>query len=202
MTTLNLNSHVLIWAYSNGFFPMPHPESQEIQWFRPDPRAIIPLDGFHCSRSLRRRINKGGYQVAFDCDFAGVISGCADREDTWINGEFKRAYTELHKLGVAHSVEIYHEDLLTGGVYGLALGGAFFAESKFHRKTDASKLALYHLVEHLNKQGFRLLEVQFLIPHLASLGAIEIDSESYQERLKEAIRLDTSFSCAAASRAT
>ncbi len=193
MGVTTLNPHTLIWAYTSGFFPMPDPVTQEILWFRPDPRAIIPLDRFHCSRSLRRKINKSQYEVTINRAFAEVMEGCADRKDTWINGSFIAAYTDLHSMGVAHSLEIWQEGELAGGVYGVALGAAFFAESKFHRKTDASKLALYHLVELLKSSGFILLEVQFLIPHLKSLGAIEIPAAEYQTLLDTALKIKVRF---------
>lgn len=172
---------------------MPNPENDEIMWFSPDPRAIIPLDGFHCSRSLKRRINKKNYTIRINQDFEGVMAGCASREETWINQEFKRAYMELHQLGLAHSLEITRDNRLIGGVYGVAIGGAFFAESKFHRETDASKIALYHLVEHLNAKGFILLEVQFLIPHLKTLGAVEIPAMEYDHILKQATAMKIRF---------
>lgn len=193
MTTDKLDSHTLIWAYSHGYFPMPDPETQNILWYRPDPRAIIPLDGFHCSRSLRRRIHRKDYQVTFDQCFTAVMQGCANRSETWINGEFFRAYGELHLLGVAHSVEVWLDQELVGGVYGVALAGAFFAESKFHSRTDASKIALFFLVEHLNQNGFGLLEVQFLTPHLSRLGALEIPSSEYLDRLAEALAMEARF---------
>ncbi len=189
-----LNTQILLVAYANGFFPMPHPQSHEICWFNPDPRAIIPLDGFHVSRSLRRTLRKGSFQSSIDRDFVGVVEGCAQRRETWINDEVKRAYTQLHHDGYAHSLEVWLDDQLVGGVYGVAIGAAFFAESKFHRVTDASKAALYYLVNHLRRVGFQLLEVQFLIPHLASLGAIEISAKDYHERLHRALPIECNFS--------
>lgn len=189
MAVKTLNSHTLIWAYQNGFFPMPDPDTQEICWYRPNPRAIIPLDGFHCSRSLQKRIRRSEYRWSIDQSFEEVMRGCADRDETWINDEFLKAYIELHNLGIAHSVEIYMEDSLAGGLYGVAIGGAFFAESMFHKRTDASKLAVYHLVEHLKNQGFGLLEVQFMNPHLKTLGAIEITDEVYMESLTKALQV-------------
>lgn len=189
-----LNTDILLVAYTNGFFPMPHPQTEEICWFNPDPRAIIPLDQFHVSRSLRRTLRKGVFTATIDKDFAGVIAGCASREETWINREIREAYTQLHRDGYAHSLEVWHDDQLAGGVYGVALGGAFFAESKFHTVADASKAALYFLVEHLRSNGFQLLEVQFLIPHLARLGAKEISAVEYHERLGKALKVKPDFS--------
>ena len=185
---LKLSTELLITAYSSGYFPMPHPETEEICWFNPDPRAILPLDSFHVSKSLRRSSQKRPFEFSFDRNFLGVIEACADRQETWINQEIKEAYYKLFRDGVAHSVEVWLEGVLVGGSYGLSLGAAFFAESMFHTETDASKLALWHLVEHLKQQGFHLLEVQFLTPHLKSLGAKEIAAKEYSERLNLALR--------------
>mgnify|MGYP003691444723 FL=1 len=137
-----LNNDILLRAYSNGFFPMPHPETEEICWFNPDPRAVIPLDGFHLSRSLKRSINRFKYYPQVNSDFDRVMNLCASREDTWINDEIKKAYSDLHNAGHAHSFEVWQDKNLVGGLYGVAIGGAFFAESKFHLKTDASKAGL------------------------------------------------------------
>ena len=179
-------------AYAAGFFPMANGWG-EIEWYRPDPRAILPLERFHCSRRLARRIRQGHYELTFDRDFRGVMLACADREETWINDETLTAYSRLHAAGLAHSVEIWQADSLAGGLYGVTMGGAMFAESMFHRVTDASKLALFHLVEHLRWAGFELLEVQFLTPHLRSLGAIEISDAEYVARLRRALALDVAF---------
>lgn len=193
MNAKQLDLKVLLAAYSVGYFPMPDPDTEEIRWYFPDPRAIIPLDGFHVSRSLAKTLKSGQFTVTIDKDFKGVMAGCAERSQTWINDEFKRAYSTLHALGIAHSVEVWEQGALVGGVYGVALGGAFFAESKFHRQTDASKVALHHLVEHLKTQGFQLLEVQFLTAHLARLGAVEVAADDYLQRLGQAIHLSVSF---------
>ncbi len=188
-----LTPELLLAAYRHGYFPMPHPETEEIIWFNPDPRAIIPLDGFHCSRSLRRSLRRSNFLVTIDKDFSGVLAGCAERAETWINTEITEAYERLHQHGDAHSLEIWQNDQLVGGTYGVAIGGAFFAESKFHRVTDASKAALYFLVEHLRAKGFSLLEVQFLTPHLRTLGAIQIPARDYEQRLQRAVRQSVSF---------
>lgn len=182
-----LDLRTLVYAYAQGYFPMPDPQTQEIRWYFPDPRAIIPLSGFHASRSLRRTLRQADFTITIDQAFTAVMEGCADRDDTWINAEFKRAYGFLHERGIGHSLEVWKSETLVGGVYGLALGGAFFAESMFHRVTDASKIALYHLVQHLRTCGFSLLEVQFLTPHLASLGAIEIPGDDYLVQLQVAL---------------
>ncbi len=183
-----LTPDLVISAYANGYFPMPHPETQEICWFHPDPRAVIPLDRFHASRSLIKSIRQKQFETSIDRDFEAVIDACADRKETWINDEIRSVFVELHRMGHAHSVEIWMQGSLVGGTYGLALRGAFFAESMFHKETDASKAALLGLVQHMKSKEMNLLEVQFLTPHLASLGAIEISAEEYMERLRQALR--------------
>lgn len=196
MTTLppDLHPEHLLFAYSQGFFPMPDQDQAErILWYAPDPRAIMPLEGFHVSRSLRRSLRKVGFTWTLNRDFKEVMLGCANRDDTWINEYFLWAYHQLHQLGFAHSLEVWLEGKLVGGVYGVSLGGAFFAESKFHRVSDASKVALYHLVEHLKARGFSLLEIQFMTDHLESLGAINVHSEDYQQRLALALAQPVSF---------
>ena len=164
-----------------------------ILWFAPDPRAIIPLDGFHAPRSLRQIIRKGTFEVTADEDFPGVIQACATREETWISDEIIRVYIDLHTLGVAHSIECWREGRLAGGLYGVALGGAFFGESMFSRETDASKVALVALVERLRDRGFTLLDTQYQTPHLARFGAIEIPRRDYERRLAAALRLPRRF---------
>jgi len=188
-----LTVEILCTAYAQGYFPMPHHETGEIEWYRPDPRAIFPLEGFHVSRSLQKTLDRGTFEISFDRDFTAVMRECATRhpdEGNWITEEFIRAYSELHRHRLAHSVEVWSGDELVGGTYGVALGGAFFAESMFHRKTDASKVALYHLVDRLKTTGYTLLEVQFLSPHLESLGAIAIPDEEYMKKLAEALQKD------------
>jgi leucyl/phenylalanyl-tRNA--protein transferase len=193
MTEPPFTAALLRQAYAHGFFPMPHPDTGEILWFNPDPRAIIPLDGFHVSRSLARTLKRAPFTVTADQGFADVMTACGERQETWITDDFKRVYGELHQSGDAHSVEVRQGDELVGGVYGVTCGGAFFAESMFHRVTDASKVALYHLVERLKAGGFALLEVQFLTPHLKSLGAIEIPRAEYLRRLAKAVKLKAQF---------
>jgi leucyl/phenylalanyl-tRNA--protein transferase len=181
-------------AYRHGIFPMADEGSGETLWFRPDPRAIIPLDGFHISRSLARTLRRGIFEVRVDTDFEGVMRGCADRpEGTWISERFVEVYGALHRAGKAHSVEAWRDGRLVGGAYGLALGGAFMAESMFHRETDASKVALTVLVARLQERGFTLLDVQYVTPHLESLGAVEITRREYERRLERALALDRTF---------
>ncbi len=181
-----LSPDVLRAAYSQGLFPMG--EGDEIVWYRPRKRAIIPLDHFHISRSLARTLRLGRFEVTFDRDFAGVMDACAERKPTWITDKIKRAYLDLHHEGNAHSVEVWVEGKLAGGLYGVHLGGAFFAESKFHRVTDMSKVALASLVERLRKQNFELLEVQYITEHLEQFGTIEIPNQQYVQILVSAIR--------------
>jgi leucyl/phenylalanyl-tRNA--protein transferase len=192
MKSLPLTPDTLLAAYCHGVFPMD--VDGTIQWFCPDPRAIIELEGFHASRSLRRTIRRGRFEVCVNTAFEAVMRGCADRpEGTWISEEIVAAYCRLSELGLAHSVEAWRDGELAGGVYGVALGGAFFGESMFHRRTDASKVALAALVERMRDRGFTLLDVQFTTPHLERLGAIEIPRTEYLARLKRAIGLEVTF---------
>jgi leucyl/phenylalanyl-tRNA--protein transferase len=175
-------------AYRHAIFPMAMEDPEEIGWFRPDPRAIIPLNGFHVSRSLAKTIRRGVFEIRFNTDFEGVMRGCADRpEGTWISEDFVRLYGELRRRGKAHSVETWRDGRLVGGTYGLALGGAFMAESMFHYETDASKVALWGLVERLKERGFVLLDVQYVTPHLKTLGAVEIPGAVYYQALQQAL---------------
>lgn len=189
---MELSPEILERAYRMGAFPMPDHRGV-IRWFQPNPRAVLPLDGFHASRSLQRTLRKGTFEVTYDRDFLGVMRGCAGREETWITQEFFDGYGMLHTLGKAHSVEVWKDGALVGGTYGVHLGGAFFAESKFHTVTDASKVALAKLVERLRERGFSLLEVQFLTPHLARFGVVEIRHAEYMRRLKAALGLKCEF---------
>lgn len=191
---LTLTPEGVLLAYSHGIFPMADERSGEVLWFRPDPRAVIPLDGFHVSRSLARMLRRRIFEIRVDTDFEGVMRGCAERsEGTWISERFVEVYSALHRAGAAHSVEAWREGRLVGGAYGLALGGAFMAESMFHRATGASKVALTALVQRLRERGFVLLDVQYLTPHLESLGAVEITRREYERRLERALALDCGF---------
>ncbi len=178
-----LTPDILEVAYRLGIFPMDC--EGEILWFRPDPRAIIPLEGFRVSRSLRRSAKR--FEITFDRAFREVMRACADRSSTWISEEFVEAYTGLFERGQAHSAEAWREGRLVGGVYGVALGRAFMAESMFHRESDAGKVALWKLVEKLRESNYLLLDVQIMTPHLRSLGAIEISAEEYARWLSEAL---------------
>lgn len=185
---------MLLSAYCQGFFPMPDESSDRMLWFNPDPRAILPLENLYVSKSLKKVIRNREFIVEYDSNFLGVVDGCSEREETWINDEIKSLYTALYDLGFAHSIEVYDKQKdLVGGIYGVSINGAFFAESKFHRKANASKVALYYLVERLKKSRFKLLEVQFLTPHLERLGAIEVPRDDYLQYLNEAIKSKATF---------
>ncbi len=188
-----LTPELVLRAYERGYFPMADPQTGEIAFYSPDPRAIIPLDGVRISRSLRQTIRKGLYEVRVNTAFEAVIRGCAERPNSWISEEIIAVYTELHYLGVAHSVEAWYGEELAGGLYGVALGGAFFGESMFTRRRDASKVAFVALVERLRQRGFVLLDAQYLNPHTRRLGAVEIPRQEYLRRLAIALRLPCRF---------
>ena len=172
-------------------------EDGELYWHDPDPRAIMPLHKFHIPRSLKRTIKKGKFEVRCNTAFAEVMAACAapapGREETWINEDIFAAYTHLHRLGFAHSVETWQDGKLAGGLYGVALHGLFAGESMFSRERDASKVALVHLVEHLKTNGFLLLDIQYMTDHLRQFGAVEIPAAAYKARLKTALTLPVSF---------
>ncbi|MEO8455138.1 MAG: leucyl/phenylalanyl-tRNA--protein transferase [Sphingomicrobium sp.] len=183
-----LDPRLLLQGYATGIFPMADSrEADELFWVEPRNRAIIPLDNFHVSRSLGRTIRSGKFTVSRDRDFAGVIAACADREETWINAELEQAMLALHGSGHAHSIEVWSNDRLVGGVYGVRLGRAFFGESMFSRVRDASKVALAWLVARLKAGNFTLLDCQFMTEHLASLGAVSVTRETYVALLSAAL---------------
>ena len=182
----------LLNAYARGIFPMTIPGGG-IEWFSPDPRGVLPLDAFHLPHGLVRALKKNLFEVRYDTVFEEVMRCCAEREETWIDDEIVRSYVELHRLGFAHSVETWREGVLAGGLYGVALGGAFFGESMFHRETDASKVALHALVERLRERRFALLDLQWVTPHLATFGAVEIPRREYLKKLRAALALDCEF---------
>ena len=182
----DLEPGTLLAGYRTGLFPMPF-DRRRIAWFSPDPRGVIPLDGLHVSRTLRRSVKR--YEVRMNTRFREVMEGCADpsRSGFWINQAFIDAYARLHELGWAHSFEVYADDALVGGLYGVRVGGLFAGESMFHRATDASKVALVHVVDWLNDTQARIFDVQWTTPHLESLGAIAIPRDEYLTRLAAAI---------------
>jgi leucyl/phenylalanyl-tRNA--protein transferase len=179
---------LLVQAYRQGIFPMAL-EDDEIGWFSPDPRGVLPLDHVHVPARLSRVIRSGRFEVAIDRDFERVMRACAaDREDgTWISEEIVESYVALHRLGMAHSIETWREGRLVGGLYGVHLGGAFFGESMFHLETDASKVALMALVARMRERGLSLLDIQWVTPHLAQFGAVEVPREEYLMRLSQVI---------------
>ena len=184
----------LLAAYRQGFFPMAI--DGEIRWFSPRERGIIPLDGFHAPRRLRRVLRQGRFEVVVDRTFEEVVAACASRpgsDGTWIDAEIAASYAALHRAGFAHSVETWRQGELVGGLYGVTLRGAFFGESKFHRVTDASKIALAWLVERLRARGYALLDVQWVTPHLARLGAVAVRRARYRALLAAAMRRDCRF---------
>ena len=185
---------ILLRAYSIGLFPMAESrEADALFWVEPEQRGVFPLDGLAISRSLAKTVRSDRFEVRANRDFDAVIDACADRENTWINAEIRRLYRELFARGHAHSVEAYESGQLVGGLYGVSLGGAFFGESMFHETRDASKVALVHLVARLRYCGFRLLDTQFITPHLAGLGAVEIPREEYRSRLSAALDAPADF---------
>lgn len=189
-----IDPEFLLNAYSQGFFPMANAETGQIGWYSPDPRTIIDLELFKISRSLRRTVERKIYEVKIDTEFEQVIRQCGNRSETWISEEIIQSYILLFELGFAHSVETWKEEKLAGGLYGVALGAAFFGESMYSAERDASKVALVALVRRLREQGFILLDTQFLTPHLAQFGALEIPRRSYLEKLQDALTRTCAFS--------
>ncbi len=184
----------LVLAYRSGLFPW---TVRPLTWWSPDPRAVFELDNFHLSRSLARTLRKGTFQVTQDVAFRQVMEGCAEsapeRRTTWITAEFIQAYTCLHREGFAHSLECWQGNKLAGGIYGVAIGGFFAGESMFHRAPDASKVALYHLVQHLRAKNFQLFDIQMLTPITARLGGVNIPRDEYLKRLAAATALPCIF---------
>ncbi len=194
MTGRTITPDILLRAYAAGIFPMAERrDDPSIHWIDPKRRGIIPLDRFHISRSLRRCILKSSYEIRTDSDFSGVVQGCAERDETWISDEIFSLYLGLHGAGFAHSLEVWDANALIGGVYGVAMGAAFFGESMFSRRRDASKVALAWLVDRLRAGGFTLFDTQFLTAHLASLGAVEISRAEYRARLAAALHQTATF---------
>jgi len=197
-----LTPELLVWAYSQGMFPMaPDRDSDRVQWFCPDPRAVLPLDGLRCPRSLRQRVRAGVFEIRSDTAFEQVIRACAEprpaQADSWINPRIVEAYCELYALGIAHSLEAWRDGQLAGGLYGVSLGGAFFGESMFHRPerggTDASKVCLVHLVERLRRGGYTLLDVQMNSEHMQRFGTVEIPHAQYMRQLQRALSVDATW---------
>lgn len=189
-----LDPAALLYGYANGVFPMAESKNDaNVFWVKPKMRGILPLESLHVSHSMRRFLKKNPFEIRFDCNFEAIVRACADREETWINKTIFDAYVTLFQNKCAHSVECYENGELAGGLYGVSLKSAFFGESMFSRRTNALKTALFHLVERLKNGGFTLLDTQFLTPHLASMGGVEIPQEDYLILLRAALRKDASF---------
>ncbi|MGB3315031.1 MAG: leucyl/phenylalanyl-tRNA--protein transferase [Albidovulum sp.] len=192
-----LTPDLMLSGYAQGIFPMAEGrDSDELHWVDPRLRGIIPLDGFHISRSLKRAILRQDHTVRTNSAFSTTVRACADRDETWINAPLLTLYETLHAMGCAHSLEVWQEGELTGGVFGITLGAAFFGESMFSTRTNASKIALAYLVDRLRVTGFTLFDTQFLTPHLASLGGVEIPRAAYRAQLAEALVRDADYSAA------
>ncbi len=185
-----LTPELLLRAYGMGVFPMADDrEDGAVYWYAPDPRAVLPLDAFRAPKNLLKLVRQERFEVVSNRDFEGVMRACADRPATWISEEIVSAYTALHRRGKAHSIECWQDGLLVGGLYGVAMGGAFFGESMFSRERDASKVALVHLVRQLNALGYTLLDTQFTTPHLVRFGVIEIPRNAYERALQAALKV-------------
>jgi leucyl/phenylalanyl-tRNA--protein transferase len=185
----------LLRAYASGWFPMARDATPgaPIEWFSPDPRGILPLDAFRVSTRLARTVRKGHFEIRIDHGFEAVMRACAERDETWINDEIIESYVALHRRGFAHSVEAWDAGTLAGGLYGVALRGAFFGESMFHLAPDASKVALVALVDRLRARGFRLLDLQWVTPHLAQFGAAWVPRRRYLRLLQQSLQADCTF---------
>jgi leucyl/phenylalanyl-tRNA--protein transferase len=194
MPPVRLDPQTLLAAYSQGVFPMAGRDGA-IHWYTADPRGVLPLENFHLPKSLAQIVRQNKFEVRINHDFQGVMRACMDnREDgTWINDQLIRAYSHLHEMGFAHSVECYRSGELAGGLYGVSLGAAFFGESMFHRQRDASKVALVHLVRRLRENGYLLLDTQAVTEHLRRFGCIEISAEEYAKRLERALEGKAEF---------
>lgn len=197
MSDPKLTTDLLLLLYANGLFPMGSEETDDIGFYQPIHRCLFPISGIRVSKSLRKTLRNGNFQLTFDQDFELVMRGCLRPEgENWITEEIIRVYLDAHREGWGHSCEVWFEGELVGGVYGLAIGSAFFAESMFHRKTDASKVALFSLIERCRQMGFTLFDAQIMNPHLASLGAFEIPHDDYMVQLKESMMIDTEWGLA------
>lgn len=194
---MTLTPDILVAAYSQGIFPMADDDGS-LGWYEPSVRAIIPLDGFRAPRRLARTVRAGRFEVRYDSAFSAVMRACAaparGRESTWISEEMVGAYGELHRLGLAHSVECWREGRLVGGLYGVAIRGLFAGESMFHHERDASKVALVHLVERLRRGGFTLLDSQYIVgDHMLQFGTVEVSRAEYHRRLRHALAVEARF---------
>jgi len=189
MSDRKLTPELLLGAYAAGVFPMGETrDDPEVYWVDPDQRGVLPMDGFHLSRSLARRMRTGRYRATLNVAFEDIITGCANRDETWINGTIRTLVSALHDMGHAHAFAVWDDNDLVGGMYGITIGAAFFGESMFSNTTDGSKMTLAWAMDHLRRCGFTLFDTQFLTPHLASLGGIEIPRNVYRARLASALQ--------------
>ncbi len=193
MSAPPLTPELLIRAYRAGIFPMGDPEEGAIHWYAPEARGVLPIDQFHVPANLDRLVRRRAFEVASDRAFEAVMRACADRERTWITEQTIDVYSTLHEIGFAHSVECRQDGRLVGGLYGVALGGAFFGESMFYRVSNASKVALVHLVRRLRAGGFELLDTQYVTPHLKQFGGVEIPRPIYERRLARALAVEATW---------
>jgi leucyl/phenylalanyl-tRNA--protein transferase len=200
MSAENITPEIILKAYISGIFPMGDPDAEdELNWYSPEWRGIIPLDKFKIPKNLGKLYKKNKFRIIVNKNFEEVIKQCASLNNRrtsgtgWITPQIVELYVELHKMGFAHSVETYFEGKLVGGLYGITINGAYFGESMFTKVTDASKVALVYTVERLNERGFKLLDTQFINQHLLQFGAIEISKEEYMKKLEEALQVKTSF---------
>ena len=199
--SFEITADILLRAYSIGLFPMAESsDSSTLFWVDPKERGIFPLDGPILSKSLVKTVRSDRFEIRADSNFDTVVAACASREKTWINAEIRRLYHELFSAGRAHSIEAFSDGALVGGLYGVSLGAAFFGESMFHLARDASKAALVHLIARLRLGGYRLLDTQFVTPHLASLGAVEVSREAYLQMLGQALSIEADFNAWPTSR--
>ncbi len=189
-----LTPELMLRAYMTGIFPMSESrDAPDLFWVDPERRGVMPLDGLHVSRSLARTVRRGGYDIRINSAFEAVVSACADRAETWINDDLFELYAHLHNVGYAHSIEVWDDAGLRGGIFGLSIGGAFFGESMFSARTGGSKIAMVYLVDRLRRAGFTLFDTQFITDHLASLGGIEISRSAYRSQLAEALDVEAAF---------
>jgi len=191
---MEITPELLLNAYAAGVFPMAEGRDGQTRWVDPHRRGVIPIDGLHVSRSLKKRIRRGGFEIRVDTEFAAVVDACADRDETWINDEIRSLYAELHRLKFAHSVELWVDGQLSGGLYGVRLGAAFFGESMYSTTPDASKIALVWLTARLRAGGFTLLDTQFVTDHLLTMGGVEISRGAYRKRLSYATQQPADWS--------
>lgn len=190
---MDLTPELILRAYSMGIFPMGDENSDEIRWYSPNPRCIFDFEKFHVPKRLARTYRQGVFELRVNHAWQAVLLNCANRDSTWITGKIYAAYTRLHELGFAHTVEAYYDGQLAGGLYGVTIGGAFMGESMFHTVTDASKICLVYLVDRMKERGFVLLDSQFMTDHLGTLGAVNIPRDEYMKRLNKALTIEAKF---------